>query len=88
MVIVVLAVPCGSAAGAYFPKGRKYISLGGQAAGVLLMAVGALANSTSSDPLWENEIAWFVAVTSPVGGGLLAAILLARLVRMLGIVRN
>jgi len=82
VVVVVLAVPAGSALGAYFPAQRKYVSLLGQAAGVLLMAVGALANSTSSDPLWENPFSWFACMMSPVGGGLISAILLARLARL------
>ena len=41
------------------------------------MALGALANTSSSDPVWGNPPTWFAAVTMPVIGGLCAAMAIA-----------
>jgi len=82
VAIVVVAVVVGATIGNLLPTKRKAVSLIGQVAGVALMAVGAMANTTSSDPLWENPWTWFAAMTSPVIGGLSVAIVIARCVRL------
>ena len=67
--VVVSAVFSGYLLSKTFPKTRKHVSILGQTAGVALMALGALANTSSSDPVWGNELTWFAAVTLPVIGG-------------------
>jgi len=82
VVIVIAAVICGSCLSIYFPSQRQRISLAGQVAGVAMMAVGAMANGSSHDPLWDNPMSWFVAITLPVAGGLTIAMIAAKLVRL------
>ena len=43
-----------------------------------LMALGAFANTSSSDPVWDNSLSWFLAVTLPVLGGLSIAMASAK----------
>jgi len=82
VVVVVAAVGAGATVGTFFPARRQIVSLVGQVAGVVMMGVGGLANTTSSDPLWENPTSWFVAMTMPVLGGLCIAIFVAKSVKL------
>lgn len=82
VVVVVVAVAAGATVGNVWPSKRKLVSLVGQVAGVGLMFVGAAANTTSSDPLWENPPAWFACMTLPVLGGLCVAIVIAKSVAL------
>jgi len=82
VVVVVVAVVVGAAVGNRLPTKRWMVSLIGQVAGIALMGVGAIANTTSSNPLWENPPTWFAAITMPVMGGLSVAVLVARIVRL------
>ena len=76
--VVVSAVFSGYLLSKTFPHTRKHVSVVGQTAGVALMALGALANTSSSDPVWGNPPTWFAAVTMPVIGGLCAAMAIAK----------
>ncbi|KAL1507603.1 hypothetical protein AB1Y20_007222 [Prymnesium parvum] len=82
VVIVASAVLVGMGAGRYLAAQRTVFSVVGQLSGVGLIAVGALANTTSSDPLWENDTTWFLAITTPVVGGLVLAIVIARCIKL------
>ena len=42
-------------------------------------ALGVFANTSSSDPVWANPPSWFAAVTLPVIGGLVCALVLPEL---------
>ena len=80
--VVVFAVFSGYSLSRACPRARQHVSLLGQTAGVALMALGAFANGSSSDPIWEKPPAWFAAVMLPVIGGLCAAMAIAKGIRL------
>ena len=80
--VVIAAVITGYTISRAFPSSRKVVSVIGQTAGVAQMTLGAAANGVSSDPVWENPPSWFACIMLPVLGGLCAALLVARLIRL------
>jgi len=76
--VVMCAVGAGYQASKRFPHRRQLVAAIGQSAGVALMAFGALANGSSSDPVWGNDGRWFLAICLPVLGGLLLAMTIAK----------
>ena len=76
-VVVICAVITGYNVSKAFPRSRQVVSFCGQTAGVALMIFGALANGSSSKPVWGNPPDWFFATCSPVFFGLTGALFIA-----------
>ena len=88
VIVVVLAVIFGSsvswAAAKWMSKDAAGLRQGmntlGSAAGVSLMVIGGASNAVSKDPIWENDIDWFLCVGLPCVLGLGAALAVAWLI--------
>ena len=82
VVVVVTAVLFGSSMSWFFNNVhfRQGMNTLGSAAGVSLMVIGGASNAVSKDPIWENDIDWFLCVGLPCVLGLGAALAVAWLI--------
>jgi sodium/bile acid cotransporter 2 len=67
--VAVAAVFFGTLASARFPGWRQRFNIGGNLAGIALIAFGT-AVSSSDEPLWDKELIFYPAVSTPVIAGM------------------
>lgn len=76
--IALIAIIFGIVCSAKAPEWRNVFNVGGNLAGVGLIALGVFTSSRD-DPLWDKEAVFYIAVALPCFAGLAAAFLLATL---------